>query len=176
MGLHVTSSLTLDTVGLVRKFQGDGDVEARMMESWSPAQEEAGEWGHTSAGSYVKAGASIKTDQSEKEWIYAEGESSSHDRIAKMSRSRTDKKNDVADPGSRAKVNHSRISKDDANPRWGISQSEVCLRWYLRRTIRRFWGGVGMWPQIMFCWKRENHASNIFFLLDLCIYQLHPCT
>lgn len=30
-----------------------------MMESWSPAQEEAGEWGHTSAGSYVKAGASI---------------------------------------------------------------------------------------------------------------------
>ena len=27
MGLHVTSSLTLDIVGLVRKFQGDGDVD-----------------------------------------------------------------------------------------------------------------------------------------------------
>ena len=27
MGLHVSSSLTLDTVGLVRKIQGNGDVD-----------------------------------------------------------------------------------------------------------------------------------------------------
>lgn len=43
------------------------DLEARIMESWSPPQKEVGEWGHMSAGSYVKAGASIKTDQNEKE-------------------------------------------------------------------------------------------------------------
>lgn len=42
------------------------DLGARVMESWSPPQEAVGDWGRVSAGSYVKAGASIKRGQSEK--------------------------------------------------------------------------------------------------------------
>ena len=91
------------------------DLGARMMESWSVHHRRklAGRGGGegVSAGSYVKAGASVKRGQS------AEGESRGHDRMAKMSRSRADKENDVADPGSRAKVNHAGNSKDDTSLR-----------------------------------------------------------
>lgn len=188
MGLHVTPSLTLDTVGLVRKFQGDGDVDVT-----ASCRVTYGSWSQndgvmeSTTGESWQVGACVSRVICESRSQYQEGSKwkgmnicrggiQQPCRIAKMSRSRADKENDVADPGSRARVNHARNSKDDANPRWGISQSEACLRWYLQRTIRRFWGGVGMWPQMMFCWKRENHASDIFFLLNLCIYWFHPCT
>lgn len=167
MGLHVTSSLTLATVGLVRKFQGDGDVEARMMSHGVQHRRKLAEWGIRQQGHMWKqepVSRRIKVKRNEymqrvnpaaktgsQRWAEAEQ--------IKEWRGRSGKQGQGESFQNQQGWCESKMRNQSV---WSVS--EVVFK----EDNQRFWGGVGMWPQIMFCWKRETTA--IFSFCSIYVY------
>lgn len=123
----------------------------------------------------MEAGANIKTDQNENEWRQTEGKSSGHNRIAKMSPCRIDKRWYGKFRKQGDKINYARNGRDRHRNKTKMSQ--LSLKHIPGSNCKEHEGGVKefcMCTWMTFCWKRKSYPRSIFFLLNLHIYLFIP--